>query len=197
MGQGFGKFVGSFMRQVQEGDKKGSSPEEGRSADRSVPRSEAIPARPDRDEERSHQSGRAAAASGERRYLPYRLYDPWEASRWGDPTFGFDPGGRGNSWVDYDWNARKRQYGWSYGGIPPYSEGGGGYGGGYPYGGGYGVGRRNPYYGGGWSPEEWGDDRYGEGWGRDRYDRRLPPAEEGYRSREGSPYGRRGWDDDR
>ncbi|MEO5354015.1 MAG: hypothetical protein H7835_12505 [Magnetococcus sp. XQGC-1] len=150
MGQGFGKFVGSFMRQMQsDEEKKSAVPDDRRVVERAPPPAgeSAVRREPGGDSRR--------AEVGDRRYVPYRLYDPWGAARWGDPVLGFNPWGRGNSWVDQDWNARKWQYGWSYGGTSPWSGGhyGGdsyagnpwGYSGGYP--GGYG-GERYPYSGG-------------------------------------------------
>ncbi|MEO5362206.1 MAG: hypothetical protein H7838_01075 [Magnetococcus sp. DMHC-8] len=181
MGQGFGKFVGSFMRQMQsEEEKKGVVPEERRAVDRVAPGHGEWPTRRDREEDRAVRPG-PAPANSERRSLPYRLYDPWGSARWGDPVFGFDPWERNNSWVDHDWNLRKWQYGWTYGGTHPYS-------GGHPYGGGH------PYYGGGlypggegWRPVPPGGDRYRDEWEREGYDQRSGEAF-GYRPYAPSPW---------
>ena len=116
MGQGFGKFVGSFMQQLQSEKGEGAShPDQRRSYEPSVP-SEDRSVRSERDgDNRSRQDS-------QRIYVPYRTYDPWGASRWGDPYLGYDPWGQNRSWVDYDWQNRKQQYGWSYGGVSPYDE---------------------------------------------------------------------------
>ena len=128
MGQGFGKFVGSFMQQLQTDEKgKPAPPAEDRPAERSTSYYGEAPARQDWKEERSSPPPRAAEKR-ERRMVPYRLYDPWGANRWEDPVLGFDPWERGDSWVDYDWNLRKRQYGRSYGGTSPHARGYRGYG---------------------------------------------------------------------
>ena len=127
MGQGFGKFVGSFMRHMKsEKESGGADPEERPSSERSLLNKER-PMRRERVDD-DHLSRKDAR----RDRTPYYVYDPWGASRWGDPFLGYDPWGSNNSWVDRDWYARKRQYGWSYGGDR------------YPY---YG-GDRYPYYGG-------------------------------------------------
>ncbi|MBF0095810.1 MAG: hypothetical protein HQM04_01920 [Magnetococcales bacterium] len=118
MGQGFGKFVGSFMRQVQSDEAhKGmsSSGEERRLPERS---SKAPEWPTPRSEEHSAQGGQQNRNSNRNQYYP--LYDPWGAAWWSDPAFGFDPWGRDNSWVDHDWHNRRWQYGWNYGQTGPY-----------------------------------------------------------------------------
>ena len=109
MGQGFGKFVGSFMQQMQsEKGVGGSHPDQHRSSEPSLPEDRSVRSKRD-GEDRSQQDP-------QRVYVPYRAYDPWGASRWGDPYLGYDPWARSRGWVDYDWQHRKRQYGRYYGG---------------------------------------------------------------------------------
>lgn len=209
MGQGFGKFVGSFMQQMQSDEGKHPPSAGGRlPAEATTPSVEDTPTHREREaDRRTSREGRTKA--DERQYIPYRTYDPWKASAWGDPVLGFDPWARGGSWVEYDWNARKQQYGWSYGGTSPYDHGEFG-----PH-----SGAANPYYGAGnpypdtgsgthfrersWSAPFGGG--YGNGWDRGGYDRWYPPPEEGfgYRSRGEPPpwssdrpderYDRNGW----
>ncbi|MBF0401696.1 MAG: hypothetical protein HQL90_13135 [Magnetococcales bacterium] len=172
MGQGFGKFVGSFMRQVQSDDGKRAPVAEDRHVAEPPP-----PSRQDRGVEPPVRGGQPGAEAVERRYVPYRLYDPWGANRWGDPVLGFDPWAQGGGWVDHDWNARKQQYGWSYGGVAPVYRGEGYVGGEYPYSGG-----EEPYLGGETPLRErpWSAP-YGGGWNRGRHDGwPPPPPEEGY-----------------
>lgn len=184
MGQGFGKFVGSFMQQMQSDDGKRATSAEGRlsTAPPPPPVEEPPPVRREREVERQRpREDRLEPGERERRYVPYRTYDPWGAGAWGDPVLGFDPWARGGGWVEHDWNLRKRQYGWSYGGGSPYDRGEYG-----PYGGG-----AYPDIGGGaplrersWSAPL-GGGYGGDGWDRGRYDRWYPPPEMGpeYRSR--------------
>ncbi|WP_130471134.1 hypothetical protein [Candidatus Magnetaquicoccus inordinatus] len=211
MGQGFGKFVGSFMRQVQSDEEKKVLPgmtDERRQPERPSSRPAEWPAARDRDEEHTARNG--AQNRTNNRNAPYPLYDPWGASWWSDPAFGFDPWGRSNSWVDNDWNARRWQYGWNYGGnMQPYQP----YAFGPPYGGapspynagegessypgGY-EGERYPGYGYGANPyaaERWGTqpfvnerNAFNNEWLRQRDERHSPAAEETtprYRNREG------------
>ncbi|MEO5339555.1 MAG: hypothetical protein H7837_03410 [Magnetococcus sp. MYC-9] len=199
MGQGFGKFVGSFMRQVQsDEEKKGAPVEERRPVERPAPSHRESVARSERSEAPAPRR-----ETEERRPVPYRLYDPWGADHWGDPVFGFNPWERSPGWVDYDWNLRKQQYGWSYGGVPdrhyarpwdrghPYPEGRFG-GGGYP-----------PYYERGHPYEEsrerpvrrpWSDsyteERAPSGWGQEADRRHSSSGGPEYRSRDTSPWSR-------
>ena len=121
MGQGFGKFVGSFMGQLQSNKMQEMASPERRAPRRSAPHKEEDVFRQEYDDDqRSRPHTRREETSrqrktAERRRTPYQFYDPWGASYWGDPHFGFDPWESRGSWVDRDWHRRKRQYGWSYG----------------------------------------------------------------------------------
>jgi hypothetical protein len=198
MGQGFGKFVGSFMRQVQsdEGRRGVSGPGEERLPERSNKPPE-WPTLRDRDE--GQQRGGQQNRNGNNRGQPYPLYDPWGATWWSDPAFGFDPWGRGNSWVDQDWNNRRWQYGWNYGQTTPYGWGS-------PYGnnngpapgwegegapGWVGEGERNPYGGAErYHPGPYGGERnaFNNEWLRQRDERQPAVMDEPasrFRTRDG------------
>ncbi|MBF0183580.1 MAG: hypothetical protein HQM06_04205 [Magnetococcales bacterium] len=137
MGQGFGKFVGSFMRQMQSDEEKKGVPaggEERRLIERPASKAPEWPSARERDEDAGSHGARQRQQA---RQNHHPLYDPWGASWWNDPAFGYDPWGRGNSWVDHDWQRRRWQYGWNYGQTPsyaaPYGSTGHPYGNGAPY----------------------------------------------------------------
>ncbi len=160
MGGRFGKFMGSFMRELQSDPKK--VPETVQPffpAPREPPppaaRGEAPAvkeARPEKDERRQYV------------YVPYPTYDPWGADFWGNPSLQVDPWGM-SSFAERDW-ARNRHF---YGPGGPL-----GYGGYHPDG----------YGWGGYPGPDWryGSDRYGSRWyGSDRLD---------HERYEPDPYGR-------
>ena len=173
MGQRFGKFMGSFMREMgAPGMPKGvpSASATGRVGREPVPPREPMRERAyqaplrDREHRRYEREGdfRRERSRG-RQDSPYYApsYDPWGAYSWGRRPFRDDDWGGVGSWAERDWARGRDYYGagiapwenrrWGYGGGPGRSRWGDGGHGDYtrePYSRGYGPPERYPRGGG-------------------------------------------------
>ena len=145
MGGRFGKFVGSFMREVQPGQPgvPGGIPQvPAGGMTESAPQGGAI------------QGGTVFPGDERERFetrrheFPAYRYDPWGARRWGNPMLDYDPWGVAG-FADQDWTLGRNYYGLGFG---PWAHED-------PFGpGGYGPDPRGPVH---YGPDPRGPEHYG------------------------------------
>ncbi len=126
MGGRFGKFMGSFMRELHPGQQQppGTTPPYVVPTPREAPlpppaRERAEEVRPKRSEPPRGDTHPRREEHRRRSYYP--TYDPWGADSWGNPLLDYDPWGAAG-FADKDWPSGRHYYGlgrgpWGYKGV--------------------------------------------------------------------------------